>query len=239
MSDVFGDDHAPSEEGQASPTNDPYADLLKGIVNEEGVQKYDSVEKALLGLSASQEFIGKLKQENEQFRSELDKRLSAEAVLKELKAGKENPDESPSSSVDPEAIEQLVDKRLEAKTRESRAKDNETKVQSMFREQFGEKASEIVQRKAEELGVSKEQLRTLSQESPQAVLAMFGLASQPKANTPGRITSSVNTEALGSVGTKARTYDWYQNIRRTDPAQYTKLYPQMLKDAEKPDFYDS
>lgn len=229
--DVFGSDQGQREEGQdATLSNNPHADLLASIVNEEGVQKYKSIEDALEGLRNSQEFIGKLKEENQTYRSELDKRLSAEQVLKELKAATK-PDEKPSTEFSTEAIQELVDKRLEAKTVEQRMKQNETVVQQTMLKEFGEKANEIVKGKAKELGLSSEGLRKLSQESPAAVLAMFGLAPTKHESVTTKLHSSVNTEA--SPSTETRTYQWYQKLRRENESQYRTLYPQMLRDAER------
>jgi hypothetical protein len=235
--DVFAADQQPVENDSAPTQQDPINDKLREILNEEGVQKYKSIEDAIEGLKASQDFIGKLKQENQEFRSELDKRMSAEAVLAELKQGKE-PSEQPSPQVDPDAVSKLVDQRIEAKSMESRAKQNEDRVQQEFRNSFGEKAQEIVQRKAAELGMTSEALRSLSQESPDAVLKMFDVASKPQTSVPSRTSSSVRSEALGQTGTQTGTYRWWQNLRRENPTEYTKRYMEYMTDAEKPGFYD-
>lgn len=233
--DVFSADQPVSEGQESTPTNDPYADKLQEIVNEEGVQKYKSIEDAIEGLKHSQEFIAKLKQENEQFRSEIDKRLSAEQVLKELKA-ENKPDEKPSTEFSPEAIQELVDKRLEAKTVEQRAKANEDLVQQKLKQEFGDKANEIVMSKAKEMNLSPDNLRKLSQESPQAVFSMFGLASTKQESVASKLHSSVNTEASPPTG--ERNYQWYNKLRRDNPGQYKQMYSQMMRDAEKPGFFD-
>ena len=228
--DVFAADQ-PVEGQESTSTNNPYEDLLTEIVNEEGVQKYKSIEDALGGLKHSQDFIAKLKQENEQFRSELDKRLSAEAVLKELKAERK-PDEKPSSEFSPEAIQELVDKRLEARTSEERAKANEQLVQAQLKERFGEESGKIVRREAEKMGLSTEDLRELSRKSPDAVLNMFGAAStKPKENVPSRLHASTNSEA--SIPTTGMRYADWQKLRRENYGEYQRRYPEMLKQAEK------
>ena len=230
MSDVFAADQ-PSEGQESTPTNDPLVDKLSGIVNEEGVQKYRSVEDALEGLKHSQEFIAKLKEENQQFRSELDKRMSAEAVLKELKA-ETAPDEKPSSEFSPEAIQELVDKRLEARTAQDRAKANEEFVQAKLRERFGEESNRIVQSQASKMQLSPEDLRELSQKSPEAVLQMFDAAStKPKENVPSRLHASTNSEA--SIPSSGMKWADYQKLRRENPGEYQRRYSEMLATADK------
>lgn len=229
--DVFAADQ-PSEGQESSPSNDPWVDKLTEIVNEEGVQKYKSIEDALEGLKHSQEFIAKLKEENQTFRSELDKRLSAEAVLKELKATNK-PDEKPSSEFSPEAIQELVDKRLEARTVEERARANEQYVQAKLKERFGEESGKIVASQAEKMKLSKEDLRALSQKSPEAVLQLFGAAStKPQENVPSKLHASTNSEA-NAMSTSGMTYRDWQKLRRENPREYQNRYPEMLKQAQK------
>lgn len=228
--DVFAADQ-PVEGQESTPTNDPFADRLMEIVNEEGVQKYKSVEDALEGLKHSQEFIGKLKEENQQFRSELDKRMSAEAVLKELKATSK-PDEQPSSEFSQEAIQELVDKRLEAKTMEERARANEEYVQAKLKERYGDESQKIVQSQAKSMGLSPEDLRALSHKSPEAVLSMFNAAStKPQENVPSRLHATTNSEATQVSG--GMKYSDYQKLRRENPGEYQRRYSEMLRQAEK------
>ena len=236
MTDVFGDD--PTKPGQEpTPTSDANEDLLKQIVNEEGVQKYANITEALKGAKEGQEFIQKLKEENATVRAEVDKRMSMEQVLTELKAAGTKPDETP-SPVDPEAIQDLVDKRLEARTTEQTEAVNETTVQDAILDHFGEKGTEIVQAKARELGMSKEALRELSKRSPQAGGSMFGLASTKQESVPTPAKGTVRTDSLDPVSGN-RTYAYYTKMRKEHPSEYRNQYPQMLRDAEAQgeDFY--
>ena len=229
--DVFADDQPATEGQESTSTNDPFADRLMEIVNEEGVQKYKSTADALEGLKHSQEFIAKLKQENEQFRSELDKRLSAEAVLKELKATTK-PDEKPSSEFSQEAIQELVDKRLEARTAEEKARANEQYVQAKLKERFGDESGRIVASQAEKMKLSKDDLRQLSQKSPEAVLQLFDAAStKPKENVPSKLHASTNSEA--NIPTTGMKYSDWQKLRRENPRLYKERYPEMMRQAEK------
>ena len=226
--DVFGSDQ--TNEGQGETTSTPdYTDTLSQIVNEEGVQKYNSVDDALKGLAHGSEHIRKIEAENRELRGEVDKRMSAEKVLQELKA-KEKTDEKPSTDLTPEALQELVDKRLEARTSEDKAKANEDHVQQAMRKAFGEKSQEIVSMKAQEMGLSIEALRQLSKDSPQAVLKMFSLASDNQESAPTKLHSTVRTDNFNTDG--KRNYQWYMNRWKDNPTLKRNEYSQMLKDAE-------
>jgi hypothetical protein len=138
--------------------------------------------------------------------------------------------------VDSEALDVIVDKRLEARTLAEKSKANEDFVQTSLTSKWGEKAKEVAANKAKELGMSTEDLRELSQKSPQAALTMLGLASEPQESVPARLAGSVNTESLAPSGKK--NYAWYQDLRRKDPAEYRRQYTTMMSDAAKPDFYN-
>jgi len=229
MSDVFGSDQ--TTDGQATtPVNEGYADQLAQIVNADGAQKYKTVEEALKGGMEGQTYIAKLEQENSQFRTEIDKRMSAEDVLAELKAGNK-PDGTPPPVVDTEALEKLVDTRLDARTTAQTTKANEDLVQSKLRAEFGEKATDIVDTKAREMGLSPEALRQLSQNSPQAVLTMFGLASQPQEHTPTSLKGTVRTDSLTDTG--VRNYQYYRKLSKDNPRLYKEQYSAMMADANK------
>lgn len=227
MSDVFGET-TPTEKTDATTAETKPEDLLAEIKNAEGVPKYTSVEDALKALQHSQEHIPKLEQELASLREEIDKRMSAEAVLKELKTGLK-PDEKPSTAVEPEALMDMVDKRIEERTKAEQAAHNESIVQEALRKAFGEKASETVTSRAKEMGLTSESLRNLSKESPQAVLSMFGLV-KPQEKGATRLQSDVR---LPETPVGQRNYAWYSKLRKEDPSHYRKLYTQMLRDAEE------
>jgi hypothetical protein len=233
--DVFGSDQTTANPQEGSPSTAATEDLLKQIVNEDGSQKYKSVEDAFGALRSSQEHIPKIEAENTQLRAEVDKRMTAEQVLEKIKAERK-PDETPSPVVDSEALDVIVDKRLEARTLAEKSKANEDFVQTSLTSKWGEKAKEVAANKAKELGMSTEDLRELSQKSPQAALTMLGLASEPQESVPARLAGSVNTESLAPSGKK--NYAWYQDLRRKDPAEYRRQYTTMMSDAAKPDFYN-
>ena len=235
--DLFSSDQSASENGTDSSSNQSggIEDLLTTVTREDGSQKYKTAEEFVKGFQESQSFIRKLQEENEKFRSELDKRLSAEAVLEQIKA-QAKPDEKPSSEFDPEAIRDVVHKELEAKTKQEKMAYNIRQFSDQLAAIYGDKAKEAVATKARELGVSVERVREIAAESSTAALAMFGVASSKPDGIPRKSSGSVNTETLGMEG--GRNYAFYQKLRRDNPAEYKKMYMQMFRDADSnPNFY--
>lgn len=235
--DLFSSDQSASESGTDAPSEQSIGveDLLAAVTREDGSRKYNTPQELLKGYQESQAYIKKLQEEHQQFRSELDKRLSAEAVLEQIKA-QAKPDEKPSTEFDPEAIRDVVHKELEAKTQQEKMQYNLRQFSDQLSAIYGDKAKEAVATKARELGVSVDRVKEIAAESATAALAMFGVASNKPDGIPRKPSGSVSTESLGVGG--ERNYAYYQKLRRDNPAEYKKVYMQMFRDAERnPNFY--
>lgn len=176
--------------------------MLSGIKNEQGEQKYRSVEDGLNALKHSQEYIAALKKEM----AEKDKAL-AEAKAKEDKitileqtlaqlTQRQQEANTQAAPLDEEQLANLVDKRLTLKQQAELEALNQQKVVQALKAKFGEKAREVFYEKASELGLPAEELEKLSARSPQAVFTMLGISGEttPKSvhNSPAQ--SKVNTE---------------------------------------------
>lgn len=194
--DIFTES-APQGDPQQSPApQDIFSDQLKMIKNESGEQKYDSVPKALDGLANAQAYIPQLKSELQQkeaelneMRQKLEQTASVEDVVSRLTAKQES-SETPASTpqqaaqgLDETAVADLFNKLSQQQAQQSVAENNKAQVQNALTEKFGEKASEVVQAKAKELGMTPDGIRTLASQSPQAVLALFGGGASPQPTT--------------------------------------------------------
>lgn len=177
------------------PSNDPFGDKLKGIVDKDGRPKYASTDKALEALVHSQAHIERLEQEAAQRAVELEeaRRKAAEAEALEAVIERLKPNNSPEQKVTPpnagvdEAatiaqLEKILEKRELAKL----AGDNLKSVNDVLITKFGspEKAKEAVAVKAAELGMTVQELGSLSAKSPKAALQFFGEAPKAPQSTP-------------------------------------------------------
>lgn len=170
-----------------TPTVEPENALLtklKQIKNDQGQPKYDSLEKALDALAASQEFIPQVKSEKEKLEAELaelrakqSSMESVESIVEKLLQSKKPP-EVPATTQEPKGLDKdsvaaIVREQQELLVKEQQAKANSDKVTKILTEKFGERTKEEVAKKAVELGMSPARLGQLATEAPDAVLRLF------------------------------------------------------------------
>jgi hypothetical protein len=184
---------------QATPAQEPsqqsaFTDQLSMIKNENGEQKYDSVNKALDALAHSQAYIPQLKSEVEtkdaeiaKLREELSKREAVGEVVEKLTAQQAQPEPTPQvSGLNEQDVLNLVQNFSQQQAQQQTAASNEKLVSDALFGQYGDKTQEVVATKAAELGMTVEALQGLSQTSPQAALQLFSASvgsSQTKATT--------------------------------------------------------
>lgn len=208
----------------------------------------DDLAKAKL---ESDRFIEKLQNEQRELREELSKRLSAEEALRRaqeagsrVETGATTPQTPPpqrqqESTVDiMSEVEKVLNRRDQQKTTQS----NIEQVTSKMTSTYGtvDKAAEVVQLKAQELGMSVAKLQELASENPKAFFTLLGVNDKatevPKTSSWG---NTKNTVAMknGTSGSQVSpgTYKWYQEIRKADPAAYysPRVQLQMDKDARE------
>lgn len=188
LSDLFAAQPAATNGGDTAVTTtttvpNPFDNLLGAIKNERGEQKYKTVEEALIGLSHAQTYIPQLKQElaskaNEL--TELRNRSVSQEEYQELVQKLTTPtDQKPVTTqpqIDEEGIARIVAQQLTASQKQQQEVANQKTVVEALKSKFGDKGGEVFYGKAQELGLSKEDINALAGKSPQAVLNMFGLS---------------------------------------------------------------
>lgn len=192
---------------QAAPN--PYEDLLKGIKNEHGLQKYTTLEDALKALQHSQDYIPQVKTQLSQkeaelaeLRAKLEQQASLEDVVSRLTKPiqPETKDDRPSvSGLDESAVMRLVQQQLESNHTQAVAQQNQQQVEAALKAQYGDKTVDVVKARAAELGLTTQALGELSSKSPQAVLALFNTKGAP---APKLTTSTVNTSSFQQAPTE-------------------------------------
>ena len=186
---------------------DPVATLLMGIKNEQGEQKYKTVEDAVKALAASQAHIKTLEQEREAQRVEAEKLRevakkveSIDEVIQKLTANNERSNtekETPSvGGLSADAVAKIVQEQLTEAEKKLTAQTNAQVVQKALTDKFGDKTKEMVAKKAAELGSTPEQLGKLAIENPSLVLALFNTAPKPSVQPT---ISNVNVPPLNGL----------------------------------------
>lgn len=188
--------------GATPNQSDELGTLLADIKNERGEQKYKTVNDALKALGHSQAFIPELQSKVKQSEDQI---IQATEKLKELDALKSTVaqlterltntvQETPAAQVNEADIAEIVSRQMVAKQLQEQQATNTSLVTSALGKQFGDKAAEVFYGKAQELGMSKEQINQLAATAPNAVLTMFGVsggvAQKQTLNLP---SGSVNT----------------------------------------------
>lgn len=164
--------------------SNPFANQLAGIVNEEGKQKYETVDKALEGLANAQSYIPQLKDQVSQqeaeinkLRAELEQRQSVEEVVSRLAPSQPQvePQATPQETqgLSEEKIAEIVQQKLVQNQQQSVQSENKNKVNSSLIAKFGDKAGEVVSTKAKELNTTPQQLEQMAATNPEMVLALF------------------------------------------------------------------
>lgn len=211
-------------------------DFLAQLVQEKGEQWKDPATLAK-GYVASQEFIKQLQQEKEALLADLKKQDYAKSVLDELKTIKQptvgtltnSPQKEENTTQTPD-IRAMIKETLTQQEQERLARQNLATVDQKLAEVFGANAPQVVEAKRLELGLSKDRLKEIASESPQAFLRLIGEAPAKDANTTPK--SSVNSIGLPANSPSVRNQKYYTDLRRTNPSVYHsgKIQNQMLQD---------
>lgn len=193
-----------SNQAGAQNNQDPIATLLSAIKNERGEPKYATVEAALEGLRNAQEFIPTLRtqlsakeQEVERLRVEAERAAELERTIEALTSQRNQDQGTPAPAFDENKLAELVNRTLSQREQQQKAQTNIQSVVETLRQSFGADAETKFYGKAEQLGMTKEEMNALAARSPAAVLAMLGVNQQAanRQHTPNVTTSTVNSAA--------------------------------------------
>ena len=176
----------PADSGVATPNTQDHSALdtiLASIKNDRGEPKYKSVTDALVALKHSQDYIPQLTAKVAERERELEEERKQRKSLDELTAlitrqtqTDDKLDTQP-AQVDELKIAEIVERQLSREKAAMQSRENQIKVRSALVEAFGtEQAESKFYEKAQEMGLSKEEINSLAAKSPVAVLQMFGVS---------------------------------------------------------------
>ena len=129
-----------------------------------------------------------------------------------------------------EDLKSLVEKTLTQREKETSVKQNLTQVDKALDDMFGTEALSVVQKKAQELGMSIERMQDIAAESPNAFFALIG--EKPKQPMNPMIQGSVRTEGVNMQASAERDWSYYQKLRRENKNLYytPKIQQQLMED---------
>ena len=189
MTDLF-DENKPKDEGNASDDNQNAAssvDTYLGLItNDDGSQKYATAEEALKGSVHAQSHISTLETELKELRENAEKNKSMDDIIAAIENKKDDKSgSSQNQGVSPEQLTEAVGKLLDDRESVASRKENVTTVTSVFRNLYGEKASETMYSKANDLGFNKDEINSMIATNPNAALKVLGVdVTKQKSNDP-------------------------------------------------------
>ena len=184
------DTESGSDQSQGKPNEDNAAaitQLLASIVNENGEQKYKTVEEALKGAANAQSFISTLKTEKAAIEAQLKERQSLEELLG--KRDESKADDKPGDTQIPAGItaEQVVEI-LRNEDQKKVAEANANYFADQAKATFGAEFKDVVNAKCKELGLARELAIDMANTSPKALLKLLGIESKVKPDITGKGT---------------------------------------------------
>lgn len=202
--------------------NVDYLDQLVG----EG-KKFKEVKDLARGKIEADKYIEILKQRLDEATKEINTRTSLDSFLKEIKGAKQpvqhdviDPPVDPQKKVlDDSEIEKRFEDYLARRESQRSSQTNLEKVQETLITQFGPEAKIVINKKAQELGMSVSALEQIASQSPSAFYRLVGVAEER--NPVGGVQmprSQVNPSQQVSSGVKNKAY--FDKLKQVDRAKY-------------------
>lgn len=200
-------------------------------------KKYKTVQDLARAKVYSDLHIKKIEEENKALREKAAAAKGAEELMKALRANQTRTNEADrdndfgnsnvsggdnqqrTSTLTEEEITAKVLAAIEAKTTGAKQEENLTSVKKELVKQFGAEYPKVIRQKAEELGMSDEDVQTLARKTPKAFFSLLGITpSQNLSVSPN--PSSRASESTQFSGSGEKTFSYYEKIRKTDPKRY-------------------
>lgn len=249
MSVFTGEQTTATDTDQATEDNSNQ-DYVKTLVEAKG-ETWQDPQAIAKGYLSAQEYIAQLEAQTKELKEDLTKQDYAKTLLEQLQEKGANPQansvvkedtgqENTTPKFSEDELKSLVNATLEERTAEEKASKNLQAVDSKLSELFGDKANSVVEAKGKELGLSKDRMKELAAESPEAFIRLVGDVQSRKDNSVP--SSQLNTNADSFNTTSKRDFSYYQKIRKENPKSYysNSVQQQMMQDRMKlgQDFYN-
>lgn len=210
-------------------------------------KKFQSHEDLARGKYEADQYIEILKKRQDELRADylkLRDENASKAKLEDLIKQMENQRLASSESTqanedtkkpafDPAELDALMSNKIQQHELQRKESDNLNSVMSKLKEQYGSNYVSVLQTKTEELGLSKDDVNTLARKSPKAFFNTLGLGQQQQESFSAPPRSAQRNDNFAPRGAQKRTWSYYQDMKRKDPAAWLnpKIAVQMQQDA--------
>lgn len=231
-------------ENPADQQNNPTEFKFEDLVGEG--KKYKTQDDLAKTVGHQHNHIARIEKENAELRKlreQNDRTARLEEMLAQLlqsnkPSNEEQPNREENKTQTPALTENEIEAKIESllgkKTQEQVRTQNLRSVRDELVKVFGNSYTTVVAEKAEELGLSKEDVDDLASRNPKLFFKTFDVTSQNKVQPEPKINGTVRPPE-GSVfsDSDAKPRSYYVNLKRTDPEAYKRSMMQMDRDALK------
>jgi len=233
-----------------NPNETSTEDFVKRIVQDKGDQWSDPQVLAK-GYVMAQDHIKNLEEQTASMREDLGKKTYAEDLIKQLRMERQPPITEPPvasqptdgtntgdtpSALSEEKLKSLITETLTFREQENTEQQNLKATSSKLTELFGTEVDKEVAKRAELVGMTKEQLQKIAAESPNAFFKLLGEEVKQESN-PTR-QGTLNTVTGFDHQTSTRDFKYYQALRRTNSKEYYSPKNQNLMLADRKELGD-
>ena len=169
-----------------------YMDQLRSIKNEDGLQKYASVEDALTGTAHAQDFIKTLKNE----KADLEAQLEAVRAEKEASTQTAYTQTEPATADKGLGVDDVYSLMKEYETNKVRESNLKSVGNTLLEHCNGDaaKAEEVLSKRLSELNMSRDHLNTLAATAPGAAAELLSLGN--KGQSSSHMSGTINPDAV-------------------------------------------
>jgi len=169
---------------------------------------------------------------------EINARESLEELLGQLKqqdltSSKNTPAKEVSTKpmIDQTEMESLISSRIERHEKQKTEEANLAQVRSKLKEQYGDKVSDVLKSKMNELSVSEEDINAMAKKNPNLFFNSLGLNQQTREGFQAPPRSAIRSQDF-KPSTEQRTWAWYKSkYKNRDFVTNKDINVQMAKDA--------
>ena len=207
-------------------------------------KKFATVEDLAKGKAEGDRYIDQLKVELEQAKTKAQEVDALNQKVDELLKSIPTQTTTTSSStventtsqntVSEDDIQALVKATLEKQESDQRATKNIDLVSTKLRETYGDKAGEVVEQRARELGMTVAQVEEMAKNAPAAALELFsGGAKTTETNPLNQLNTKQNSAATPTTSGNERGWSHYRELRKSGQLYKPQVWSQMMQDIEK------
>lgn len=201
QSDILSGNSTPAEAAPAQTVttdvapvtqNPSHLEQLRSIRNEDGLQKYASVEDALTGTAHAQEFIKTLKNE----KADLEAKLEAERREKEAMTQTAYTQTEPATAEKGLGVDDVRSLMKEYETNKVRESNLKSVGNTLLEHCNGDAsiAEEVLTKRLSELNMSRDHLNSLASISPDAAYELLNLGD--KGRSSSHMSGTINPDAV-------------------------------------------